>query len=59
MTSPPATAGDAAVRTPSLRRRVVLSVLGLLIIVLTGCWAPNSAPMCSNACSTAPSSPKS
>ena len=35
MTSPPATAGDAAVRTPSLRRRVVLSVLGLLIIVLT------------------------
>jgi two-component system OmpR family sensor kinase len=35
MTSPPAAAGDAAVRTPSLRRRVVLSVLGLLLIVLT------------------------
>lgn len=30
-----APAGDTAVRTPSLRRRVVLSVLGLLIIVLT------------------------
>jgi len=35
MTTPPAAAGDAAVRTPSLRRRVVLSVLGLLLIVLT------------------------
>jgi two-component system OmpR family sensor kinase len=34
-TNPPATAGDTAVRTPSLRRRVMLSVLGLLIIVLT------------------------
>ncbi len=35
MTSPSAAAGDAAVRTPSLRRRMVLSVLGLLLIVLT------------------------
>lgn len=35
MSPPPAAAGDAAVRTPSLRRRVVLSVLGLLLILLT------------------------
>ncbi len=34
MTTPPAATGDAVVRTPSLRRRVVLSVLLLLIVVL-------------------------
>ncbi len=35
MTTSPAATGDGAVRTPSLRRRVVLSVLLLLLIVLT------------------------